>query len=621
MKKALLLSLSIIYYYIAHSQNVGIGTTSPTARLHVADSNVLFTGPATISLTTIYNPPIQGAGTRMMWYPEKAAFRVGNVDGAQWDKDNIGRVSFAAGFDAKAIGNVSTALGLGTTASGYSSTAIGYNTIASGRYSTTAGNITTASGEGATAMGGVTTASGNYSFAMGDHTTARSFGETVIGAYNSDYTPLSIDNWNAADRLFVIGNGTFGSPARDAMVVLKNGNVGVGTNTPTASLVISSSVNPQLLIRQTNSTDYARARLQTGNTRFWDIAAINEFEGVAYDRLNFFNSDAGNVLTIAGNGNVGIGNANPNAALQFSGSLSNRKIVFYEAANNDHQFNGFGLNPGVLRYQVNNSGDDHVFFAGTSANSSTELMRIKGNGNVGISNNNPNAPLSFAATLGKKISLYPGGTGDAGFGMAGNRLQIYADNPNADVAIGYDVAGSFNEKFAFKPDGSIAINGNTGTAGQVLTSNGNNSAATWQTPANAATILSDAKSPNSTGAVFTSGTLLVEIPTMQLSLTTPSGVNKRLLISGTVNVQTFGCSGAGCLPTVTLYLTIDGVFQNGAGVQITANTNSFQSIVLSNYPITVGAGTHTIKFAVAGGATTNTATVYPAFSSVMALSL
>lgn len=100
------------------------------------------------------------------------------------------------------------------------------------------------------------------------------------------------------------------------------------------------------------------------------------------------------------------------------------------------------------------------------------------NSRVGIGNNNPNAPLAFGATLEKKITLYPGATGDAGFGMAGNRLQIFSDNPNADVAIGYDASGSFNERFAFKPNGALAVNGNVGAAGSVLSSNGAN-AATW----------------------------------------------------------------------------------------------------------------------------------------------
>jgi hypothetical protein len=52
-------------------------------------------------------------------------------------------------------------------------------------------------------------------------------------------------------------------------------NVGIGTTTPTASLMISIATNPQFQIRQTNVKDFARIRLQTGATRFFDIAALN----------------------------------------------------------------------------------------------------------------------------------------------------------------------------------------------------------------------------------------------------------------------------------------------------------------------------------------------------------
>ena len=44
--------------------------------------------------------PATGAGTRMMWYPTKAAFRVGYVDGTQWDDGNIGDYSTALAFGA-----------------------------------------------------------------------------------------------------------------------------------------------------------------------------------------------------------------------------------------------------------------------------------------------------------------------------------------------------------------------------------------------------------------------------------------------------------------------------------------------------------------------------------------
>jgi hypothetical protein len=109
----------------------------------------------------------------------------------------------------------------------------------------------------------------------------------------------------------------------------------------------------------------------------------------------------------------------------------------------------------------------------------SERLRIKNNGNIGIGNSNPNAPLSFPPSLGKKITLYPGNTGDAGFGVSGNRLQIFSDNPSADVALGYDAAGVFNERFAIKPNGALAVVGNTGLAGQVLSSGGSN-AAQWR---------------------------------------------------------------------------------------------------------------------------------------------
>lgn len=42
--------------------------------------------------------PASGAGTRMMWYPERAAFRVGRVTGNHWDDSNIGDYSTAMGY-------------------------------------------------------------------------------------------------------------------------------------------------------------------------------------------------------------------------------------------------------------------------------------------------------------------------------------------------------------------------------------------------------------------------------------------------------------------------------------------------------------------------------------------
>jgi hypothetical protein len=121
--------------------------------------------------------PAEGAGTRMMWYPGKAAFRAGGVDGTRWDDANVGIIS--------------TATGAGTTASGFNSTAMGNGTTASGIISTAIGNGTRASGERSTAMGVETTASGNFSTAIGYR--AGTNGQTGAFVYGDNSTFNNID--------------------------------------------------------------------------------------------------------------------------------------------------------------------------------------------------------------------------------------------------------------------------------------------------------------------------------------------------------------------------------------------------------------------------------------------
>jgi hypothetical protein len=174
--------------------------------------------------------------------------------------------STAMGDETEASASYSTAMGRQTTASGNNSTAFGRSTLASSLNATAMGNETEASGGSSTAMGDSTTASGNFSTAMGFNTTASStystatghytsatgfmstamgnrtiapsYAETVIGTYNTTYTPNASLSYDSNDRLFVIGNGESGSRS-NAMVVLKNGHTGIGTDSPQELLHIS----------------------------------------------------------------------------------------------------------------------------------------------------------------------------------------------------------------------------------------------------------------------------------------------------------------------------------------------------------------------------------------------
>ena len=115
-----------------------------------------------------------------------------------------------------------TATGLYTTALGDASTAMGYATTASGNTSTAMGASTTASGETATAIGAFTVASGRASLAMGAYTVAQSVAEVTIGRYNELSSSPDPNEWDVADAILRVGNGT-STHRSDALRVMKSG--------------------------------------------------------------------------------------------------------------------------------------------------------------------------------------------------------------------------------------------------------------------------------------------------------------------------------------------------------------------------------------------------------------
>ncbi|MCC7029054.1 MAG: tail fiber domain-containing protein [Chitinophagaceae bacterium] len=103
--------------------------------------------------------------------------------------------------------------------------------------------------------------------------------------------------------------------------------------------------------------------------------------------------------------NIGINNSTPHAPLQFNNALVNRKAVLFELANNDHQYFGFGVNTNILRYQVAQPNDNHIFYVGNGVGASTELMRIKGDGKVGIGTAAPGYKLEISNNTSQSPSL------------------------------------------------------------------------------------------------------------------------------------------------------------------------------------------------------------------------
>ncbi|OON67059.1 tail fiber domain-containing protein [Hymenobacter sp. CRA2] len=109
------------------------------SRLTAFKSGGLLAGGTFIGNYDSNQIPAEGAGTRMMWFPENAAFRAGYVNGTQWDAPNVGLYSIAAGYNARASGDYGTAFGKDVVAAQINSTAIGQYSTASGAASVALG--------------------------------------------------------------------------------------------------------------------------------------------------------------------------------------------------------------------------------------------------------------------------------------------------------------------------------------------------------------------------------------------------------------------------------------------------------------------------------------------------
>jgi trimeric autotransporter adhesin len=117
--------------------------------------------------------PFTGAGERLMWHPNKAAFRAGSIGsaGTQWDDPNVGYYTWAGGYNTMAVG--------------LSSFAMGYQSTALGSYSNALGYTANADGTGAVAIGYRTTADADYSVAIGQRASTNGHAGAIVFADGS----------------------------------------------------------------------------------------------------------------------------------------------------------------------------------------------------------------------------------------------------------------------------------------------------------------------------------------------------------------------------------------------------------------------------------------------------
>lgn len=285
------------------------------------------------------------------------------------------------------------------------------------------------------------------------------------------------------------------------------GRIGIGTDGPEAMLDIRSAgaaANPQLQLWQNNGADFARLRLKNANsgsnTRYWDVAGtIASGAGTqASDYLHFFAGGLNqNVLSLRGNGLVGIGTSQPATRLDVAGT------------------DAWDL--------INGEGDLRI------GNASTRLkMGIAlGGGGVG------------AAGI-----MQSGGIGALSLG-AGNKYLLQLNGPGGFVDLQNNTGG-------------LRINGQAGAAGQFLRSNGAAAAPSWVSLPTSGSQYDNVILVNGAGSFLTDGTGSGGGVVPGLSHTFSLAGNARVLVQYNVTAMALSC--AFCASSnASMSIYVDGI--------------------------------------------------------------
>lgn len=202
----------------------------------------------------------------------------------------------------------------------YASILGGRNNQVGNQYATALGGLdNTVSNDYAVTIGGrENTADGRYAVAAGRQSIAASFGETVVGLYNTTYTALSRTGWNADDRIFVVGNGRGLTTRSNAMTIYKDGRININD----AFTLPTTDGGPGEVLT-TDGSGLVSWQATSGGWGFTGNGGTNptnDFIGTTNNvGLNIRTNNI-NRIQISNAGNVGINTGAPTAMFDINGT-------------------------------------------------------------------------------------------------------------------------------------------------------------------------------------------------------------------------------------------------------------------------------------------------------------
>ena len=475
---------------IDSSGNVGIGTTSPSAFDALADNFVI--NAATSAGMTISEST--GAGTSNILFAATSSFA--NRGNITYDHTATA-MSFGINASEKMRITSSGNVGIGTTsptaklsvenssssivadfkysAAGYSSIDLS-NNVSFARLSsvnsdlllspagsekmrvTSSGNV----GIGTTSPGAtlhVKNAVGSYPFIV--ETPYDRVGKLIstdAGAELIIQDSGSTDNGNS---ISVSGDTmTLRTANSNRIRILANGNVGIGTTSPTAKLHLEGDAIIEGVLRADNvNLGLGGAiKVKASNTASDQYVAFGTTPSGSSGNATFTEK-----MRVTSAGNVGIGTTSPGSSLHIGDGSSAETISIQTGNSNDAKI-AFLLADGTERASFKMGGDEDLEMDWNSSDNfiwkvgGLEKARFDGSGNLGIGTTSPTTKLEVAGTITS--------TGNLTAYNANPSINIGHDGNSAYIAAGMNASGG-NSPIVFSIGNNnvaakIIANGNVG---------------------------------------------------------------------------------------------------------------------------------------------------------------
>jgi hypothetical protein len=407
---------------ITNDGKIGIGTVSPNTQLAViggvslgSSNNVSGTGNTAIgssnSLTGSHSLAVGNTDTISSNYAV-AAGRNNNITGdyslATGSSNRITASSaFAAGNNHSVAGNFSVVLN-----NNCSSTSNATTSIAGGFQSQVQSNLSIA-------LGYADTASALASAAFGHGSRAYSYGEFVVGIFPTGYTPGSTSSFVGTDRIFTVGNGPDNTTRSNAMVILKNGNVGIGTSNAATRLHVAGNamVGSNSIAVGVNNALVSGFASHVANQHSSALGVSDTASGLAAHAIGGYNKAGGDYSFTTGYNNT-------------APSFAETALGMYATQYNGDPYNWVGSD------RIFNIGN------GTAGNFRSDAFTVLKNGGVGIGMSQPVYKVDVAATANAimRLSTTSSATGTSGF--------ILQNSSNLTAEIGLNGSGTATAPYA-----------------------------------------------------------------------------------------------------------------------------------------------------------------------------